>query len=484
MVDFNVFKRFRRDSSGNVAVMFALATGVMLAGSGAAVDYSRSSNARSAIGAAADAAAIAGAKTRGGSTQREAAAKEVFEANLKASAFDGAVTVRYTNIVEGGSDVGYRIEASGPVRAFFGAFTGSGVTDVATKAEARANFDELTEIVFVLDTTDSMEGDRIAELKTASLGVIDEITRRAPRADRVKMGVVPFAQYVNVGMANRNKSWIDVRPDYQTPVVNTCSMQFVRVGDTNCRDVSYGPEPFIPPGHCMRDGRRRTCGGSPGRPARTERVCDAVMSTTQQNVCTTTGGDWVRWNGCVGSRNYPLATKDERYDVKIPGIMGVNCASPLLELTTNVSQVRSTISGLMTEGETYLPAGLIWGWRALSAGEPLTGSSTAPGTRKFMILVTDGRNTKSPNYPAHDGTDGALADRLTRETCQNIATDRTNAVKVFTIAFEVDGMDVKNILQECANRTGGAFFDAQNASQLSASFGKAVDSIFGVKLTH
>jgi Mg-chelatase subunit ChlD len=484
MTNLDLIKRFGRNTSGNVAMLFALATSALLAGSGAAVDYSRYSNARSAIGAAADAAAIAGAKTRGGASQREMAAKEVFEANLKSSAFDGTVNVRYTNLAEGGSDVGYRVEASGPVRAFFGAFTGSARTDVASKAEARINFDELTEIVFVLDTTDSMEGDRLATLKSASLNVIDEITRRAPRADRVKMGVVPFAQYVNVGLSNRNKPWLDVRPDYQTPVVNTCSMEFVRVGDQNCRDVSYPSEPFIPPGHCMRDGRPRLCGGSPGRPARTERVCDPVMSSARQNVCSNTGGEWVRWNGCVGSRNYPLATKDERYDVKIPGILGVNCASPLLELTTNVGQVRSTISGLITEGETYLPAGLIWGWRALSASEPLTGSSTAPGTRKFMILVTDGRNTKSPNYPAHDNNDGVLADRLTRETCQNIAADRTNGVKVFTIAFEVDGLDVKSILQECANRTGGAFFDAQNASQLGASFGKAVDSIFGVKLTH
>ena len=100
-----------------------------------------------------------------------------------------------------------------------------------------------------------------------------------------------------------------------------------------------------------------------------------------------------------------------------------------------------------------------------------------------MILVTDGLNTKSPNYPGHENSDSALADQLTKTTCNNIAGDTANAIKVFTIAFEMDGLDSKTILQECARRTGGQFFDATDAAKLKEAFSDISDAIASVKLT-
>jgi hypothetical protein len=77
-----------------------------------------------------------------------------------------------------------------------------------------------------------------------------------------------------------------------------------------------------------------------------------------------------KWNGCAGSRAYPLNTQDGGYLVRIPGIMNVSCPSELLELTPSQPKVLATIKGLTAADETYIPSGLIWGWRALSAGEP------------------------------------------------------------------------------------------------------------------
>lgn len=192
----------------------------------------------------------------------------------------------------------------------------------------------------------------------------------------------------------------------------------------------------------------------------------------------------MRWEGCVGSRAYPLETQDARYDIKIPGVLGVTCGTPLVDLTTDLARVRSTISALETNGETYLPSGLIWGWRMLSAGEPLsTAAPATTGVRKFMVFVTDGRNTKSPNYPTHEDNDSVMADRLTRETCLNISRDSANKIRIFTIAFEVDGLESKTILQECASRTGGQFFDATNAAGLRESLTKVLEAIATVRLT-
>ncbi len=481
---FKTFKHFAANRSGNVALMFALSASALLAGSAAAIDYSRYSNTRTVLLRAADAAAIAGARTDGTAQAREETARRVFLANLQGANLPATPTVAYRNISTNGVNSGYRVEATMDVPALMGAFTRTEGQKVAAMSQAAATFDEPTEVVFVLDTTASMEGDRINALKSAVTGIIDEMTRRVPRPDLIKFGVVPFAQYVNVGMSNRSKPWMDVPNDYKLPDWDSCSDQRDVIATNNCRMQSFPAEPSTPPSTCYNDGRPFSCGGSPGRPARTEQVCDYVYSQPRR-VCTRVSGDWVRWNGCAGSRNYPLNIKDESYGTRIPGIMGVTCGSPVQDLTTNASAVRSMVNGLVTNGETYIPSGLIWGWRMLSPGEPFNAAPGGPGgARKVMLLVTDGRNTLSPSYPAHDGTDSAASDRLTREVCGNIAADRANAIKVYTIAFEVDGLDVKSILQNCASRTGGEFYDAANATALRASLGKAMQSIFGVKLTN
>ncbi len=471
------------ERSGNVALMFALSAGALLAGSAAAIDYSRYSNAQTALLKAADAAAIAGARTEGSLEAREETARRVFVANLAGVNLPSSPTVIYKNIRADGVNTGFRVEATSDMPALMGAFTRTSGQKVAAASQAAASFDEPTEVVFVLDTTASMEGDRINALKSSVTGIIDEMTRRVPRPDLLKFGVVPFAQYVNVGVGNRTQPWMDVPSDYKLPDWDSCYDHRDVIASNNCRMQNFPAEPPVAPSTCYNDGRPFSCGGHPGRSARTEQVCDNVYSQPRR-VCSRVSGDWVRWNGCAGSRNYPLNIKDESYATRIPGIMGVTCGSPVQDLTTNASAVRAMVNGLVTNGETYVPSGLIWGWRMLSPGQPFNAAAGGPGgARKVMILVTDGRNTLSPTYPAHDGTDSATADRLTREVCANIAADRANAIKLYTIAFEVDGLDVKSILQSCASRTGGEFYDAANAAALRTSLGRAMQSIFGVKLT-
>ncbi len=236
------------------------------------------------------------------------------------------------------------------------------------------------------------------------------------------------------------------------------------VSKNNCRWETY---PAVPPSTCYNDGRPFSCGGSPSwsrKSATTPTAPDADVHADH--------GRDVRWNGCVGSRAYPLNIKDENYSIRVPGIMGATCGSPVLEMTHDSAAARTMVNGLVTNGETYIPSGLVWGWRMLSPQEPFAAGTGGPGgARKAIILVTDGRNTLAPNYPEHNAYDGPTADRLTREACANVAADKANAIKIYTIAFEVDGLDVKSILQNCAGATGGEFYDATNAAALATSLG-------------
>jgi Mg-chelatase subunit ChlD len=201
--------------------------------------------------------------------------------------------------------------------------------------------------------------------------------------------------------------------------------------------------------------------------------------------CWNSGGNWVRWNGCVGSRAFPNETRDANYAVPIPGLMTLTCGSPILEPTNDLALAKSRINALTTSGETYIPAGLIWGWRALSTQAPIAARESGSGApvSRHMVLVTDGQNTLSPSYPRHDQSNVTEANNIMRTICQNMAADRASGIKLYTIAFEVTDPVVKQLLEECSALNGGAFYDAANAAQLQDAMRNIGGQISKLRIT-
>ncbi len=482
---FKLFREFLRDRDGAVGLMFGLAVIPMIGLMGAAVDYNRGSQMRVAVAAAADAAALEGARFRGTGAEKQRAAERIFSANVASVARNATLSPRFIPVTVNGSDIGMRVTVDGSIPASVMGVIGVPYIRFSVEAEAKSPENELVDIAFVLDTTDSMEGDRIVALKSASTMLLDDLQRSRLRPEQLRLAVVPFAQYVNIGMGYRNAPWLDVPADYQEPITRVCRMVPEQIGTTNCRRVTIPATPPSPAQACTRDGRPRMCGGSPGSPARQEDVCDAVYSGRQVQQCEDQGGRWVRWNGCVGSRNFPLNTQDANYAVRIPGILDVTCGSPVMEWTNDINRTRAMINGLNTEGETYLPSGLIWGWRMLSTQVPFAGRASTPDApvRRIMVLVTDGQNTKSPTYPRHDGTDAATANSLTRQICQNMAADTASGIRLYAITFEVGDPGVKQMLADCARQNNGDFFDAGNPAQLTAALQNIGRIVTAIRLT-
>ena len=89
----------------------------------------------------------------------------------------------------------------------------------------------------------------------------------------------------------------------------------------------------------------------------------------------------------------------------------------------------------------------------------LPGTLKAERGVKALILMTDGENTRAPDYPTHNSTIAALANQLTKEICVNIKNDE---IVVYTIAFEVTDPEIKDILEGCAT-SPSYFFDAASA---------------------
>lgn len=481
----SILSRFTRHEGGAVALLFGL-TLVPLAGlTGVAVDYNRTSQVRVAAASAADAAAIEAVKVPGTLAERRASAARVFEANMKAFTSDTSYRVSYDPVMVNGVESAFRVSVTGDVSTMLTRIIGVQTIAFSVSAEAVNPKSAVTDVAFVLDTTDSMEGDRLTSLKSATTKLIEEFQRNQQTVGQTRVAVVPFAQYVNIGLSNRTQPWLSVPADYQEPTQNVCRMEREEIGRTNCRMVSVPPDPGERPFTCMRDGRPRTCGGRDPRPGYQTEQCDIVYGSNMVQRCEVTGGRWIRWHGCVGSRDAPLHTRDDSYQNRIPGLMDIACGSPVMELTSDLTGARNMINGLTTRGETYIPSGLIWGWRALSTQIPFAARASTPEapTRKFLILVTDGQNTKSATFPTHDGNSTADANATTRTICENISRDEVTKLRLYTIAFEVTDPVVKDLLRSCSTMNGGEFYDAADAAQLSASLQTIGRSIWALRLS-
>jgi Flp pilus assembly protein TadG len=211
--DQSILKRFMRDNKGSVAMLFGLSLLPMMAGVGAAIDYGRASNSRQAIQAAADAAALAGAKARSVSDDEASkVAKQVFDANLKMS----GISVNVTPTVQLFDTGGMRISGTTQLPNTFLPVMGMKTSDVSFHAEAnmaavaKAGVNVVgDEIALVLDNTGSMSKDMVT-LREATVAFAEKAM-----TGKTKISVVPFVTAVNVGPSNLAMSQMDTRADSQ-----------------------------------------------------------------------------------------------------------------------------------------------------------------------------------------------------------------------------------------------------------------------------
>jgi Mg-chelatase subunit ChlD len=163
----------------------------------------------------------------------------------------------------------------------------------------------------------------------------------------------------------------------------------------------------------------------------------------------------------------------------IPGILNQGCSAPLVRLTNDSAAVKKQIMSMSASGETYIAPGLLWGWRSLSPNAPFAdGAVYSPATRKVIVLMTDGANTHSPNYPDHEGTNTDAANKLTAELCSSI---KKTGIDIYTIAFDVSDVTIKSILQSCAT-SPSFYYDATTVSSMQEAFGQIATALAGVRL--
>jgi Flp pilus assembly protein TadG len=386
-----LFFRFHRGTRGSVTTISAFSFIVMLLAAGAAFDYQRWVQTQSRLQNALDAALLAAASSGEDNTKKlEPIVAAYLEANWATVYPD--VKITYEIKITDNGRLAARARATVPTTIM--ALAGIKKMTADVKAQV-ARGGTVLELALVLDTTGSMaSNNRMVELKKAANDLLQTLVKDG--GEDVRIAVVPYSAYVNVGTTYRGQSWL-------------------KLGKEDKKN---------------------------------------------------------KWYGCVGSRDYPLDMTDDYGSTPIPGMMNFTCTNELVRLTDQLGPLVSAVESMHPNGYTYIPAGLIWGWRAISDELPFA-DGTPKGVkvrkkpvRKAIVLMTDGENTISPTYPAHDGKNTSLADKLTSTLCTNAKKD---GIDIYTVAFEITGKTAKDVLLDCATKPS-MFYDAGNADLLAEAF--------------
>jgi len=497
-----MFQKFARSRSGNFAILSGLAIVPLCLAAGLAIDYSRHLSAQRHLQEMVDATSLSLASSRERDQSKlENLATDFLAGNQNTNRVQN---VRISQLKTTDDDVD--IEASGSIPTTFMALAGYDRLDVRASALAERAVNGQVEVALILDNTYSMSREagggttRIAALKTAANKLVDELLRENDGAAQI--GIVPYAEYVNVGMANRSAPWIDVpadrsewvvtqkaEPAYTRTVTPTRWERTGWVPDRACSRMNDGVrEDYTCPGYW--EGRHVPTGAPPY-----EEIVPAKEEKRELR--------HFKWWGCVASRTQSDNWLHDRNSERYKGFVQRTqiCPTPIVELTSDKARLKSAIQSMTTDidgykSQTYIPAGMVWGLNILSPEAPFSqGAPYDPANarpRKVAVLMTDGANTmlrrnngmhqriehnNEPAYETDTNIDKTNAD--TRSICTNM---KRQGIEIFTVAFMVTSAKGKALMEACASDPSTHYFDASSSEDLLAAFEGIGNSLRVVRL--
>lgn len=445
--------RFIKDERGVAATLWALMLLPLLVVVAAALDFNHRQTTDREMKAAADASAIAAARYAMESNASEAEIKKMaadyFHQNLALTNYGNSLVPEIEFI----RDESVSVTAKYQKPTFMLALAGIRTLPVSVESMAVYSPPASVEAVLVLDNSYSMVGAKMTALRDAAGLFVDEVVTDGN--DSVRVAIVPFNNFVNIGTTYKNEPWLDVPASYSENY-NSCSMDVAATKANGC--TQYWST-------CSNDGVVSDC---------QKWSCPKGKSTV--STCTTKTRTY-NWYGCVRSRHNPYDVRDSDFDkFQVPAHLQTGsggCGTPLQTLTSDVNALKKKIKDLKPTSETYIATGLTWGLRVLSSHAPfdqgtLESGFYSQGGQKIVILMSDGANTRSanPSDGNHNKTNVVDANKTTERACDEI---KDYGAEVYTIAFDVDDPDLAELLSDCASHPS-RFFDAKDSTALTNAF--------------
>jgi Flp pilus assembly protein TadG len=484
-------KKFTRDRRGNTVMVFALSLLAVLMAIGGAVDFSMflrdKNNAQDALDAAA--VAIAASDETDPSIVDKIAGR-VFADNLAQGTSAAVATISFNP-----AEKTYELTATGTYKTFLLELAGFNSLPFTVASKTIKAADGTLEVALVLDNTFSMsvplDGSqtKLQVLQTAAQNLTDTILTNANKP-YVKIGIVPYAQYINVGMSHRYETWMSVGTDSVTtetkPLPGTCTTVSTK---TSCTSGTKGT--------CTsyKDGVPIYSSCYIVQPVCTTVAITPVTTCTKDTTKTTTTVS--KWYGCINNLMSKSALVMPDPTAPYIGRMEAtsSCLSPIQPLTNDASALSTTIKGLTTSSssaETYIPSGLIWGVNLLSPPVPFSEGAAYDSAnkqpRKTIVLMTDGANTQYVNSKGETApttsaniTPAQLAATYSDEQ-KVCAYAKVKNIEIYTIGFGVTDATALSNLQSCATDSAH-YFDAKSSADLLAAFRTIAGKLTKVRIT-
>jgi Flp pilus assembly protein TadG len=492
-------RRFTLSRSGGVAMIFGLSFIPLSLLTLTAIDFHRASTVRAALQDSLDAASLAAARTQSATTtaQIQAVGANVMAANMQA--FDRTVVTSTTFTLSGDGTVTAHAEASvTPLVANM--FLGSAMTVAADSEVKRAS--KSLEVAMVLDTTGSMSGSKIEDLRDAANDLIDLVVQDVQTPHYSKVAIVPYSQAVNAGSyADTVRGSVDSN---FVSITNATRANPVVISTSAAHNRNVGDRIYITGVDGMEELNDRwftvsaktsttvTLSGVDGRHydrfTGSGRLYCANAGCKYYGFTNASGSaDTQEISTCVTERTGAQAYTDVAPSSAPVGRNYPDSGNPCIStsftpLSSTRSALHAVVNSLSASGSTAGQIGIAWGWYMLSPnwGSLWPNSVNRPAAYgadellKVAIIMTDGEfNTPYCNGVIAKDAGSGSGSSSTHNNCnatngsaftQGIAL--CNAMKakgiiVYTVGFDV-GSDVnaQNLVNNCAT-------DAQHVYQPS-----------------
>lgn len=448
-------RHLRRSTDGGVTVVFGVMAIVMFAMIGLAVDLGRWVNARDHTVAAIDSAVLAaGRALQTGSTAKEAKA-------IAAMYYKNAVASRITtendsiNFQVIDKDLAVTATGTAMLKTPFMGILGikelpllrvagsdsdpSGKGGDMPVARIAMDDDKHVETILMLDVSGSMQGQKLADMKTAAKDLVNIVVWDNQSKSTSRVGLVPFSA--------------DVRPpaDIMSRVSGP-AQSFAR--STVYRGRTYTFQ-FAP----------TTCVGERGG---NKAFGDSDPATGNKNYLT-------RVHNPVGSPSQTTANCSIHEDAEV------------LPLSAEKSDILSRIDKLVAQGGTAGHVGTAWAyyllspsWASVVKNDQKANSYGRKDTRKVAVLMSDGEYNytyDSDQAPSSavlgSGSDGSgsLNKKSSADQAKLLCTAmKNNGIEIYTVGFDLGGNQTAiNTMKHCAS-SDDMFYNAEDGEDLKNAY--------------
>lgn len=184
------------------------------------------------------------------------------------------------------------------------------------------------------------------------------------------------------------------------------------------------------------------------------------------------------WKGCLSDRTQPYdvsadspsSAPDSLY---VPRPCLANGLATVLPLTTNINDAKNKVNSFTPDGYTNITIGIQYGIEVLSPSAPETGgvAYNHPEYKKYMVIITDGYNTRN----RFTNTSSEI-DARTALACQ---AAKAKGITLFVVRLEEGN---SQLLEDCASQPP-YYYDLDSGTQLEGALKDMFTAINKTRLT-